>query len=463
MSVIIRLQNLPWAASANDIRRYFEGLKIPEGGVHIVGGELGDVFIAFSTDEDARQAMLRDGGKIHEIQIKLFLSSRSEMTNVIEKTRQQSQYLPLQQQPAMPIKHSLMHPAVPVQHQSNIPAIVSVQQPIVSHSQQSGITVATNVENDRKISSGSSLHRLTEKAPIRERNYSPDPRRDMRRDRSRSPIRRVGADVDRRNDRFGRDDRVYDENAQYRENRQLLKADSARHNNDDMNRRGVYRQTASHNYYESPTNDNLPINLKNIDWSNAAFALNNNREKQNSLSALNSSSANSFVQQSTREAYMSFTTESYEQMPSSNKEQMSNQVGEREKRQMRFNDQYPSTRGPAPFPRSSQVSSKIMDETAKDVSFNDKKFQDVSHLTGPKPSDEQPENSLWAKKRQGLLKPPVRKDSSWKNNQYGTPDQIKPGSGRYEEFLGEDLLFVMIITGKNLLLLLKSKECLLML
>jgi len=47
MSVIIRLQNLPWAANAADIRQYFQGLSIPEGGVHIVGGEKGDVFISF--------------------------------------------------------------------------------------------------------------------------------------------------------------------------------------------------------------------------------------------------------------------------------------------------------------------------------------------------------------------------------------------------------------------------------
>lgn len=47
MSVIIRLQNLPWSANALDIREFFKGLQIPEGGVHIVGGELGDAFIAF--------------------------------------------------------------------------------------------------------------------------------------------------------------------------------------------------------------------------------------------------------------------------------------------------------------------------------------------------------------------------------------------------------------------------------
>lgn len=87
MSVIIRLQNLPWSANALDIRQFFSGLSIPEGGVHIVGGELGDAFIAFSTDEDARQAFNLNGGRLKEVQIKLMLSSRTEMQKIIEAAR----------------------------------------------------------------------------------------------------------------------------------------------------------------------------------------------------------------------------------------------------------------------------------------------------------------------------------------------------------------------------------------
>uniref|UniRef100_A0A2H8TIS7 RNA-binding protein 12 n=1 Tax=Melanaphis sacchari TaxID=742174 RepID=A0A2H8TIS7_9HEMI len=112
MSVIIRLQNLPWAANAADIRQYFQGLSIPEGGVHIVGGEKGDVFISFSTDEDARQAMLSDGGCIKDVQIRLLLSSRNEMQKVIDTARQQTMYNAymqqnLMQQPQIPIVGSL--------------------------------------------------------------------------------------------------------------------------------------------------------------------------------------------------------------------------------------------------------------------------------------------------------------------------------------------------------------------
>lgn len=126
MSVIIRLQNLPWSANALDIRNFFRGLSIPEGGVHIVGGELGDAFIAFSTDEDARQAMMLDGGKVKEIQVKLLLSSRSEMHKVIEAARQSVPLLLAAPAPAPP-------PAPPPPAPTPAPApatIPPVQQPL---------------------------------------------------------------------------------------------------------------------------------------------------------------------------------------------------------------------------------------------------------------------------------------------------------------------------------------------
>lgn len=121
MSVIIRLQNLPWSANALDIRNFFRGLSIPEGGVHIVGGELGDAFIAFSTDEDARQAMMLDGGKIKEIQVKLLLSSRSEMHKVIEAARQSVPLISL----AAPVAPVVTAPPV----QPVAPVITPVPQP----------------------------------------------------------------------------------------------------------------------------------------------------------------------------------------------------------------------------------------------------------------------------------------------------------------------------------------------
>lgn len=64
MAVVIRLQGLPIVAGTMDIRHFFSGLTIPDGGVHIVGGELGEAFIVFATDEDARLGMMRTGGTI---------------------------------------------------------------------------------------------------------------------------------------------------------------------------------------------------------------------------------------------------------------------------------------------------------------------------------------------------------------------------------------------------------------
>ena len=69
MSVIIRLQGLPLSAASADIRAFFGGLRIPEGAVHIVGGPDGDAFIGFATDEDARQAMRKNGDAIHQAQV----------------------------------------------------------------------------------------------------------------------------------------------------------------------------------------------------------------------------------------------------------------------------------------------------------------------------------------------------------------------------------------------------------
>ncbi|XP_055910270.1 homeobox protein 2 [Eupeodes corollae] len=123
MSVIIRLQNLPWSANALDIRGFFRGLAIPDGGVHIVGGENGDAFIAFSTDEDARQAMMHDRGKINEVQIRLLLSSRAEMQKVIETARQQSLAMQLK------LTASAAKPVIP---QNNIQAMPTPQPPVIT-------------------------------------------------------------------------------------------------------------------------------------------------------------------------------------------------------------------------------------------------------------------------------------------------------------------------------------------
>ncbi|KAM5156697.1 RNA-binding protein 12B isoform 1-T2 [Mantella aurantiaca] len=87
MAVVIRLQGLPVVAGSGDIRHFFTGLNIPDGGVHIIGGKTGEAFIIFSTDEDARRAMSRTGGIVKKSHVQLFLSSKTEMQNTLEMSR----------------------------------------------------------------------------------------------------------------------------------------------------------------------------------------------------------------------------------------------------------------------------------------------------------------------------------------------------------------------------------------
>ncbi|XP_006906869.1 RNA-binding protein 12B [Pteropus alecto] len=87
MAVVIRLLGLPFIAGPVDIRHFFTGLTIPDGGVHIIGGDVGEAFIIFATDEDARRAISRSGGFIKDSSVELFLSSKAEMQKTIEMKR----------------------------------------------------------------------------------------------------------------------------------------------------------------------------------------------------------------------------------------------------------------------------------------------------------------------------------------------------------------------------------------
>ncbi|XP_037658613.1 RNA-binding protein 12B isoform X2 [Choloepus didactylus] len=87
MAVVIRLLGLPFIARPVNIRQFFTGLNIPDGGVHIIGGDIGEAFIIFATDEDARRAISRSGGYIKDSSVELFLSSKAEMQKTIEMKR----------------------------------------------------------------------------------------------------------------------------------------------------------------------------------------------------------------------------------------------------------------------------------------------------------------------------------------------------------------------------------------
>ena len=83
MSVIIRLQNLSNAAGSKDIRQFFGSLQIPAGGVHILGGSFGDVFIAFVNETEGRLALKLSGRQICNSSIRLYPSSIQEMNAVL--------------------------------------------------------------------------------------------------------------------------------------------------------------------------------------------------------------------------------------------------------------------------------------------------------------------------------------------------------------------------------------------
>lgn len=191
MSVIIRLQNLPWSATAHDIRQYFHGLSIPEGGVHIVGGEKGDAFIAFSTDEDARQAFNRSNGKIKDAPITLLLSSRSEMQKVIEAARNQSMaaFLGASQQQSQPSIVPIMPTAVP-STASSLTDFKSNKTDQRDHRRRS---------RSRSRSRSNERFNRRDRQRDRSRSDSRDRTRDRRRSRTRSRSRERSKSIERRN------------------------------------------------------------------------------------------------------------------------------------------------------------------------------------------------------------------------------------------------------------------------
>ncbi|KAJ8288413.1 hypothetical protein COCON_G00010720 [Conger conger] len=79
MAVVIRLHGLNIEAGSEDIRRFFDGLQIPGGGVYITGGSRGEAFIIFATEKDARLAMQRSGSVLRGSRVTLSLSCKEEL------------------------------------------------------------------------------------------------------------------------------------------------------------------------------------------------------------------------------------------------------------------------------------------------------------------------------------------------------------------------------------------------
>lgn len=79
MPTILRLQGLDVKASAEDVRAFFKSIRIPDGGVYIVGGSLNEAFIAFTTDRDAQLAMCHSGKTLKGSKVTLSKSSMEEL------------------------------------------------------------------------------------------------------------------------------------------------------------------------------------------------------------------------------------------------------------------------------------------------------------------------------------------------------------------------------------------------
>lgn len=81
---VLRLQGLNIEAGTEDIRRFFNGLPIPNGGVHIIGGKMGEAFIIFSTERARQLAMLHSGTRLKGSTVTLYDSSMAEIQHKIE-------------------------------------------------------------------------------------------------------------------------------------------------------------------------------------------------------------------------------------------------------------------------------------------------------------------------------------------------------------------------------------------
>ncbi|XP_052433777.1 RNA-binding protein 12B [Carassius gibelio] len=82
--VVLRLQGLNTEAGSEDIRRFFHGLHIPEGGVHIIGGKMGEAFIIFNSEREGQLAMRYSGKLLRGSSVSLHISSLAELKRKME-------------------------------------------------------------------------------------------------------------------------------------------------------------------------------------------------------------------------------------------------------------------------------------------------------------------------------------------------------------------------------------------
>ncbi|XP_064803457.1 RNA-binding protein 12B-like [Oncorhynchus masou masou] len=94
MTIVLRLQGLNIKAGTEDIRRFFTNLYIPEGGVYIIGGHLGEAFIVFTTERDGQHAIRRSGTLLRGSPVTLHISSIAELQRKMESKLQSEKLIP---------------------------------------------------------------------------------------------------------------------------------------------------------------------------------------------------------------------------------------------------------------------------------------------------------------------------------------------------------------------------------
>uniref|UniRef100_A0A3B4BBF3 RRM domain-containing protein n=1 Tax=Periophthalmus magnuspinnatus TaxID=409849 RepID=A0A3B4BBF3_9GOBI len=82
MNTILQLRGLDTKANAEDIRSFFGAIHIPEGGVFIFGGALGEAFIAFNTEEDGMLAVQQSGQFLKDSKVDLQISRAEKTVNM---------------------------------------------------------------------------------------------------------------------------------------------------------------------------------------------------------------------------------------------------------------------------------------------------------------------------------------------------------------------------------------------
>jgi len=86
---IVRIKYFPEEGTSSDVRRFFKRVDIADGGVHIIGGPKGFVYVRLQNAEDLVTALKRDGKKISPkecefaFKVKVTEASEEEMSKAI--------------------------------------------------------------------------------------------------------------------------------------------------------------------------------------------------------------------------------------------------------------------------------------------------------------------------------------------------------------------------------------------